>query len=43
MIVTIPQSAIARSKDGTAIGFETLGAGDGLLVVGGAWRAGQAG
>lgn len=27
-----------KSADGTAIGYETLGAGEGLLVVGGAWR-----
>jgi pimeloyl-ACP methyl ester carboxylesterase len=30
--------AIARSQDGTSIGYETLGAGDGLLVLGGGWR-----
>jgi pimeloyl-ACP methyl ester carboxylesterase len=41
MIVSTTQSAIVRSKDGTAIGYETLGAGDGLLVVGGAWRTGK--
>jgi len=28
-----------RSADGTTIGYETVGAGQGLLVVGGAWRA----
>jgi pimeloyl-ACP methyl ester carboxylesterase len=41
MILTTTQSAIVRSNDGTAIGYETLGAGDGLLVVGGAWRTGR--
>jgi len=29
---------IVRSRDGTPIAYETVGAGDGLLVVGGAWR-----
>lgn len=26
------------SRDGTAIGYETVGQGDGVLVLGGAWR-----
>jgi pimeloyl-ACP methyl ester carboxylesterase len=30
-----------RSRDGTSIGYETVGVGDGLLVVGGAWRTGR--
>jgi pimeloyl-ACP methyl ester carboxylesterase len=29
---------IVRSQDGTWIGYETVGVGDGLLVLGGAWR-----
>jgi pimeloyl-ACP methyl ester carboxylesterase len=29
---------IVRSQDGTSIGYETVGVGDGLLVLGGAWR-----
>ena len=29
----------AGSQDGTAIAYETLGAGEGLLVLGGAWRS----
>jgi DNA-binding CsgD family transcriptional regulator len=29
---------IVRSQDGTSIGYETGGVGDGLLVLGGAWR-----
>jgi pimeloyl-ACP methyl ester carboxylesterase len=29
---------LARSRDGTAIGYETVGVGEGLLVLGGAWR-----
>jgi pimeloyl-ACP methyl ester carboxylesterase len=29
---------IVRSPDGTSIGYETVGVGDGLLVLGGAWR-----
>jgi pimeloyl-ACP methyl ester carboxylesterase len=31
----------ARSSDGTAISYRTIGAGAGLLVLGGAWRAGE--
>jgi pimeloyl-ACP methyl ester carboxylesterase len=30
---------VVTSTDGTTIGYQTLGAGDGLLVLGGAWRA----
>jgi pimeloyl-ACP methyl ester carboxylesterase len=41
MIVSAMQGAVVRSKDGTTIGYETLGAGGGLLVVGGAWRTRQ--
>lgn len=33
--------AAVRSNDGTAISYETVGAGDGLLVLGGAWRTGR--
>ncbi len=32
---------IVQSQDGTSIGYETVGAGDGLLVLGGAWRTSQ--
>jgi len=32
---------IARSTDGTEIGYDTLGAGPGLLVLSGAWRSGR--
>jgi pimeloyl-ACP methyl ester carboxylesterase len=32
---------IVKSQDGTTIGYETLGAGDGLLALGGAWRTGH--
>lgn len=37
--MTTTKPEIVRSKDGTAIGYESLGAGEGLLVVGGAWRS----
>jgi pimeloyl-ACP methyl ester carboxylesterase len=30
---------VATSNDGTAISYETVGVGEGLLVLGGAWRA----
>jgi pimeloyl-ACP methyl ester carboxylesterase len=36
MSATTP--GIVGSRDGTPIGYETVGAGDGLLVLGGAWR-----
>jgi pimeloyl-ACP methyl ester carboxylesterase len=41
MNITTTHSGIVRSQDGTSISYETVGAGDGLLVLGGAWRAGQ--
>jgi pimeloyl-ACP methyl ester carboxylesterase len=41
MTVTPTKAGIARSQDGTAIAYETLGAGDGLVVLGGAWRSGR--
>ena len=33
--------ALTTSQDGTAISYQTFGAGPGLLIVGGAWRAGN--
>jgi pimeloyl-ACP methyl ester carboxylesterase len=39
MNTTTTTPGIARSPDGTAIAYETLGAGEGLLVLGGAWRS----
>jgi pimeloyl-ACP methyl ester carboxylesterase len=41
MIITTTTSGVVRSEDGTMISYETVGAGDGLLVLGGAWRTGQ--
>jgi pimeloyl-ACP methyl ester carboxylesterase len=43
MSTTTPPTAVGvvRSDDGTAIGYETVGVGDGLLVLGGAWRDGR--
>src|SRR5947208_3199986 len=41
MTTTTATPGIARSRDGTAVAYETLGAGEGLLVVGGAWRSGR--
>jgi hypothetical protein len=41
VILTTPRSTIVRSKDWTAIGYQTLGVGAGLQVVGGASRTGQ--
>jgi pimeloyl-ACP methyl ester carboxylesterase len=41
MTTTTTTSGIVRSEDGTTISYETVGAGDGLLVVGGAWRTRQ--
>lgn len=40
MTATMPASARGRvrSNDGTAISYETVGVGEGLLVLGGAWR-----
>jgi pimeloyl-ACP methyl ester carboxylesterase len=41
-VTTTPTKAgIARSRDGTAIAYQRLGAGDGLIVLGGAWRSGR--
>ena len=36
--MSAPNREIVRSQDGTPIGYETIGAGEGLLVLGGAWR-----
>ncbi|MGI8712218.1 MAG: alpha/beta fold hydrolase [Solirubrobacteraceae bacterium] len=41
MITTAPSARTARSSDGTAISYQTLGAGEGLVVLGGAWRTGN--
>jgi pimeloyl-ACP methyl ester carboxylesterase len=41
MISTTGTAQIARSLDGTAIGYQTLGAGEGLIVLGGAWSSGR--
>jgi pimeloyl-ACP methyl ester carboxylesterase len=41
MTITTSSPGIVTSHDGTAISYETLGAGDGLLVLGGAWRTGH--
>jgi pimeloyl-ACP methyl ester carboxylesterase len=41
MTTTPTNAGIARSQDGTAIAYETLGAGEGLVVLGGAWRSGS--
>jgi pimeloyl-ACP methyl ester carboxylesterase len=41
MTTTPTNAEIARSQDGTAIAYETLGAGEGLVVLGGAWRSGR--
>ena len=43
MTTTMPTTTrgFVRSDDGTAISYETVGVGDGLLVLGGAWRAGR--
>lgn len=38
MTTTTGRPAIAISQDGTAIGYETFGTGEGLVVLGGAWR-----
>jgi pimeloyl-ACP methyl ester carboxylesterase len=40
MTTTTTRAGIAGSQDGTAIAYETLGAGEGLVVLGGAWRSG---
>lgn len=41
MTTATTEPGIVRSQDGTAIGYERLGAGEGLLVLGGAWRSGR--
>jgi len=42
MSVTAPTvREVVTSLDRTTIGYQTLGAGDGLLVIGGAWRSGR--
>jgi pimeloyl-ACP methyl ester carboxylesterase/truncated hemoglobin YjbI len=41
MTTTPTKARVTRSQDGTAIAYETLGAGDGLIVLGGAWRSGR--
>jgi pimeloyl-ACP methyl ester carboxylesterase len=41
MISTMGAAQIARSQDGTAISYQTLGAGEGVIVLGGAWRSGR--
>ncbi len=38
MISTVGKAQIAISQDGTAISYQTLGAGEGVIVLGGAWR-----
>lgn len=39
MSATEPRESTVVSKDGTRIGYLTVGDGEGLLVVGGAWRS----
>ncbi|MGO9971629.1 MAG: alpha/beta fold hydrolase [Solirubrobacteraceae bacterium] len=39
LITSTGKPGIAISRDGTAISYQTLGAGAGLLVLGGAWRS----
>src|SRR5450755_4067529 len=41
MTIITTTSGIVRSPDGTTISYRTVGAGPGLLVLGGAWRTGQ--
>jgi pimeloyl-ACP methyl ester carboxylesterase len=43
MSTTMPATThgVATSIDGTAISYETVGVGEGLLVLGGAWRTGR--
>lgn len=38
--ISTTNGGVATSQDGTSIGYETLGVGDGVLVLGGAWRVG---
>ncbi|MGH2869679.1 MAG: alpha/beta fold hydrolase [Solirubrobacteraceae bacterium] len=40
-MTTAIRARTVRSSDGTAISYQTLGAGAGLVVLGGAWRAGE--
>jgi pimeloyl-ACP methyl ester carboxylesterase len=40
-VTSAAAGTIARSRDGTGISYQTLGAGEGLLVVGGALRSGR--
>jgi pimeloyl-ACP methyl ester carboxylesterase len=41
MTTTATRAGIARSQDRTAIAYKSLGAGEGLIVLGGAWRSGR--
>jgi pimeloyl-ACP methyl ester carboxylesterase len=41
MISTTGAARIARSHDGTVISYQTLGAGESVIVLGGAWRTGR--
>jgi len=41
MTTATTKPGIVRSRDETAIGYESLGVGDGLVVLGGAWRSGR--
>jgi pimeloyl-ACP methyl ester carboxylesterase len=38
---TAPAERTVTSRDGTAIGYVTVGDGEGMLVLGGAWRTGR--
>jgi pimeloyl-ACP methyl ester carboxylesterase len=41
MTTTAGTPSLARSRDGTAISYRTVGVGEGLIVLGGAWRTGR--
>jgi pimeloyl-ACP methyl ester carboxylesterase len=41
MIMSATTGGIVASQDGTSINYQTLGAGEGLLILGGAWRTGR--
>ncbi len=41
MTVTEHTGSTAVSKDGTPIGYQTVGDGQGVMVLGGAWRSGE--
>ncbi|HYZ30614.1 MAG TPA: alpha/beta hydrolase [Thermoleophilaceae bacterium] len=41
MTTTATTPGSVRSADGTEIGYETLGSGEGLILLGGAWRRGD--